>query len=150
MDRVAPNPLALEIVEASDFCTFNWNTRDGWPMGATVSFQWIDERIWFSMDAAEGRIKAIRRDPRVAVVWRTPSQTVTVKGRCRIEEGLERKRLVYRKIAENTSRMTGGKVDADEYAHVLESKGSIVLEVIPLKWIAYEGKDGTRSISPSA
>ncbi len=48
-------------------------------MGTTVAFQWIDEKLWFSMDRSEARVRAIRRDPRVSLVLRTGGQSVTVK-----------------------------------------------------------------------
>jgi len=146
--RVPPNPLSLEVLEAADLCTFNWNTLDGWPMGTTVAFQWIDGKFWFSMDKAEARIKAIRRDPRVAIVLRAPGKSVTVKGRCETTEDLEVKRLVYRTTAEKVARLSEGSFDADGYARHLEGKGSVVFEVIPEKWIAYDGRDGSVSTSP--
>ncbi len=147
-DRVPPNPLSREVLEAADLCTFNWNTRDGWPMGTTVAFQWIDEKFWFSMDKGEARIKAVRRDPRVALVLRGPGKSVTVKGRCEFTQDLEIRRLVYRMTAEKVARLSKGDFDADGYAKHLEGKGSVVFEVIPEKWIAYDGQDGSVSTSP--
>lgn len=147
-DRVPPNLLSREVLEAEELCTFNWNTRDGWPMGATVSFLWTDGGFWFSMDKSEARIKAIRRDPRVAIVLRGPGKSVTIKGRCAITEDLERKRRVYREFGEKVARLSEGRFDADAYARHLEGKGSIVFEVIPEKWIAYDGNDGSVSVSP--
>lgn len=147
-DRVPPNRKSQDVLEKADLCTFNWTTRDGWPMGTTVAFQWIDGRLWFSMDKSEARVKAVRRDPRVSVVLRTPDQSVTVKGRCAFADDLELKRLVYQATAENVARLTAGAFAADPYARYLEEKGSVVLEVIPEKWIAYDGRDGSVSTSP--
>ena len=140
-DRVAPDPTSRELLDEVDLCTFNWNTRDGWPMGATVAFLWIDQRLWFSMDASEARVKALRRDPRAACVWTDSGpRSVTVKGRVSFAEALEDRRLVYRAVAEKQARMTRGARDADAYARYLEEKGSIVMELIPEKWIAYDAR----------
>jgi hypothetical protein len=117
-------------------------------MGTTVAFQWIDEKIWFSMDRSEARVRAIRRDPRVSVVMRAPGKSMTLKGRCDFAEDLETRRVVYRATAEKVARLTDGTLAANDYAQHLEGKGSVVFEVIPEKWIAYDGGDGSVSTSP--
>ena len=147
-DRVPPNPISQGVLEQADLCTFNWNTRDGWPMGTTVAFQWIDEKLWFSMDKSEARVRAIQRDPRVSLVLRAPGQSVTVKGRCEFADDLEVKRVVYRATAEKVARLSEGTPVPDDYAQYLEGKGSVVFEVIPEKWIAFDGRDGSVSTSP--
>ncbi|MCP4905149.1 MAG: hypothetical protein GY910_09215 [bacterium] len=146
--RVPPNSLSRVVLETQDLCTFNWSTQEGWPMGTTVAFQWIDEKLWFSMDRSEARVRAIRRDPRVSLVLRTGGQSVTVKGRVAFSEDLEVKRLVYRTTGDKVARLTGGDSSGESYAQYLEGKGSVVLEVIPEKWIAYDGSDGSLSTSP--
>ena len=148
-DRVPPNQISRGVLETEDLCTFNWNTREGWPMGTTVAFLWIDEKFWFSMDKSELRVKAIRRDPRVSIVLRAPAKSVTVRGRCELADDLEVKRMVYRATAEKVVRLSNGALAADVYAQHLEEKGSVVLEVIPEKWIAYDGSDGSVSTSPT-
>jgi len=147
-DRVEPNPISRRLLVEQDLCTFNWSTRDGWPMGTTVSHQWIDGKLWFSMDKSEPRVKAMRRDSRVSVVLRSAGQSATVKGRCEFADDLETKRVVYRAAAEKVARHSEGKLTAEAYAEYLEGKGSVVLEVIPEKWIAYDGRDGSVSTSP--
>jgi hypothetical protein len=149
-DRIAPSAIALGVLARADLCTFNWNTRDGWPMGATVAPQWLDGKLWFSMDKAEARVHAIRRDPRVAVVLSAPGQSVTIKGRCEFSDDLEVKRRVYRATAETVARLSEGGPEPDAYARYLEGKGSVVFEVIPEKWIAFDGRDGTVTTSPPA
>ena len=109
-------------------------------MGTTVAFQWIEDRIWFSMDQAEARVRAIRRDPRVAIVMRGEGTSLTIKGRVSFTYEGEQKRRVYRLTAEKVARLTKGAIAADGYAKHLEDKGSVVLEVIPEKWIAYDGR----------
>lgn len=148
-DRVPPNEISRGVLEAADLCTFKWNTREGWPMGTTVAFQWINGKFWFSMDKSELRVKAIRRDPRVSLVLRAPAKSVTVKGRCEFADDQEVKRAVYRATAEKVAQLSSGALAADVYAQHLEDKGSVVFEVIPEKWIAYDGSDGSISTSPT-
>ena len=119
-------------------------------MGTTVAFQWIEDQIWFSMDKAEARVRAIRRDPRVAIVMRGPGTSLTIKGRASFTDEDEQKRLVYRRTSEKVALLTKGAIDADGYAKHLEDKGSVVFEVVPEKWIAYDGSDGSVSTAPAA
>ena len=49
-------------------CTFNWGTKDGWPVGVIMSFLWKNGRFWITAGAHRHRISAVRRDPRVSVV----------------------------------------------------------------------------------
>jgi hypothetical protein len=149
-DRIPPNAISLGVLARADLCTFNWNTRDGWPMGATVALQWLDGKLWFSMDKAEARVHAIRRDPRVAVVLSAPGQSVTIKGRCEFSDDLEVKRRVYRATAETVARLSEAGPAPAAYARYLEGKGSVVFEVIPEKWIAFDGRDGSVTTSPPA
>ena len=119
-------------------------------MGTTVAFQWIDDQIWFSMDQSEARVRSIRRDPRVAIVMRGPGTSLTIKGRVVFTDDLEQRRRVYRAAAEKVDLLTNGSIGAKAYAKHLEEKGSVVFEMLPEKWIAYDGSDGSVSTSPPA
>ena len=118
-DRVPPHRDARAILERADLCTFNWNTRDGWPMGATVAFQWIDEQFWFSMDKSEARVRAIRRDPRASIVLRGPGTSLTVKGRCAFSDDSEMVEI---------SDQHGNSITMDKNGIALKSAKDLVIE----------------------
>ena len=123
-------------------CVFNWATRDGWPMGVIMSCMWKDGRMWLTSGAQRHRISAIRRDPRCSVVVTStgtalgPGKTVTIKGRCVLHEDRETKDWFYPAFAAHLSPDTAG---AEVFRKRLDSPLRVILEVIPEKYITYDG-----------
>ena len=39
---------AEALLLAQKECTFNWCTRDNWPMGVIMSYIWRDGRMWLT------------------------------------------------------------------------------------------------------
>jgi hypothetical protein len=69
-------------------CTFIWNTREGWPVGATMGYLWQDGKIWVTCGGGRPRVRAVKRNDKVCVVIseQRPNNVdvaVTIKGRCR-------------------------------------------------------------------
>ena len=40
-----------ELLRSCAECTFNWATRDGWPVGVIMSYLWKDGRFWLTAGA---------------------------------------------------------------------------------------------------
>ena len=127
-------------------CTFNWGTRDGWPMGVIMSFLWKDGRFWITAGAHRHRISAVRRDPRVSVVVSgasapagsgAPGGAATAKGRCVIHEDRETKDWFYPEFAAKLNPTNPEAAAA--FVKTLDSPLRVVLEVIPEKWILFDG-----------
>ena len=127
-------------------CTFNWGTRDGWPMGVIMSFLWKDGRFWITAGAHRHRISAVRRDPRVSVVVSgasapagsgAPGGAATAKGRCVIHEDRETKDWFYPEFAAKLN--PANPEAAAAFVKTLDSPLRVVLEVIPEKWILFDG-----------
>ncbi|NKB97700.1 MAG: hypothetical protein GKR90_04250 [Pseudomonadales bacterium] len=123
-------------------CVFNWCTRDEWPMGVIMSYIWRKDRVWLTAGAHRHRISAIRRNPQVSVVITStgtelgPSKTITIKGRCIIHEQRETKDWFYPDFAR---ALRPNETEAQNFATFLDSPLRVVLEVIPEKWITYDG-----------
>ena len=126
-------------------CTFNWGTRDGWPVGVIMSFLWKDGRFWITAGAHRHRISAVRRDPRVSVVVSgasapagsgAPGGAATAKGRCIIHEDRETKDWFYPEFA---AKLTPDPEAAAAFVRTLDSPLRVVLEVVPEKWILFDG-----------
>ncbi|MCU1653937.1 MAG: hypothetical protein JWQ60_5086, partial [Pseudonocardia sp.] len=49
-------------------CTFCWTSADGHPIGITQAFVYTDGVFWMVSEASRARVRAVRRDPRSAVV----------------------------------------------------------------------------------
>ena len=126
-------------------CTFNWGTRDGWPVGVIMSFLWKDGRFWITAGAHRHRISAVRRDPRVSVVVSgasapagsgAPGGAATAKGRCIIHEDRETKDWFYPEFA---AKLNPDPEAAAAFVRMLDSPLRVVLEVVPEKWILFDG-----------
>jgi general stress protein 26 len=123
-------------------CVFNWSTRDGWPMGVIMSCMWAKGRMWLTSTVQRHRISAIRRDPRCSVVVTStgtdlgPGKTVTIKGRCTLHEDEETKSWFYPAFA---SHMNPDPVGAENFRKKLDSPLRVVLEIVPEKYITYDG-----------
>ncbi len=130
------------LLLAQKECVFNWCTKDNWPMGVIMSYIWRDGRIWLTAGAHRHRISAVRRNPQVSVVITStgtalgPSKTITIKGKCIIHEDRETKEWFYPDFA---LALRGEPDAAQRFAEFLDSPLRIVLEVVPQKWITYDG-----------
>ena len=132
-----------ELLSIGRECTFNWSTKDGWPMGVIMSYLWKDGRFWLTAGAHRHRISAIRRDPRVSIVVNSTgtamggAKTVTAKGRATVHEDRETKDWFYRDFARHLNPTD--EAAAKNFESFLDSPIRIVVEVVPEKWITYDG-----------
>jgi general stress protein 26 len=124
-------------------CSFNWTTRDGWPMGVIMSYLWHDGRVWLTAGAHRHRVSAVRRDPRVSIVVTSTGtalgagRSITLKGRCHVHEDRETKNWFYPAFARHLNRESERAAAA--FVQRLDSPLRVVLEVVPEKWITYDG-----------
>ena len=131
-----------ELLLSQRECVFNWCTRDEWPMGVIMSYIWRNGRIWLTAGRHRHRISAVRRNPQVSVVVTStgtamgPGKTVTIKGKCIIHEDRETKEWFYPDFAR---ALRGDTDEAKDFEEFLDSPLRIVLEVVPEKWITYDG-----------
>lgn len=131
-----------ELLSTHRECVFMWGTKDGWPVGVIMSYLWKDGRFWITLGAHRHRVSAVRRDPRVSVCVTSTGtalgagKTATAKGRCVIHEDRETKDWFYREFA---AHLNPDPAAAAAFAQMLDSPVRIVLEVVPEKWITYDG-----------
>ena len=120
-------------------CTFIWSTREGWPVGATMSYLWQHGRFWLISDPEQARVTAVRRDPRVSLVISTGPRTLTAKGRCRLLEDAETRGWAYAAFAARQARLAPDLIDAAAFEARIARLERAVLEVTPEQWITYDG-----------
>jgi general stress protein 26 len=131
-----------DLLRSHAECTFMWSTKDGWPVGVVMSYLWQDGRFWLTAGAHRHRIEAIRRDPRVSIVVTSTGtklgagKSITAKGRVVVHEDAETKSWFYPAFALHLMREQNA---ADGFAKFLDSPLRVVLEVVPEKWITYDG-----------
>ena len=132
-----------KLLSEHNECTFLWSTQDGWPIGVIMSYLWKDGRFWLTAGVHRHRISAVRRDDRVSVVVTSTGtklgggKSATAKGRCIIHEDRETKDWFYPAFSSHLYR--GNAEQAEEFCKFLDSPLRVVLEVIPEKWIVYDG-----------
>ncbi|MCC6383171.1 MAG: pyridoxamine 5'-phosphate oxidase family protein [Dehalococcoidia bacterium] len=130
-----------ELLTTASECSLNWSTSDGWPVGVIHSFVWKDGRAWITAGAHRHRIAAIRRNPKVSVVVssaaskRGPGQSLTLKGRAVVHEDRETKDWFYPALA--YKGLSGPA--AEDFVQRLNSPLRVIIEVIPEKWITFDG-----------
>jgi len=123
-------------------CVFNWSTKDGWPVGVVMSCLWREGRLWATAGAHRHRISAVRRDPRVSFVVTStgtklgPGRTVTAKARCIIHEDRDTKDWFYPAFS---SHLFPDPAQAEPFCKMLDSPLRVVLELVPEKFITYDG-----------
>ena len=131
-----------KLLSTHSECVFNWSNRDGHPIGVIMSYVWHEGRVWLTAGGHRHRISAVRRDPRVSVVITstgTPmgrGKSITIKGQCVVHEDRATKAWFYPTLAR---ALRGEGEVADKFAEFLASPLGVVLEVIPEKWITYDG-----------
>jgi general stress protein 26 len=119
-------------------------------MGVIMSCFWSKGRMWLTATAQRHRVSAVRRNPRVSVVITStgtaigPSKTVTIKGRCTVHEDRETKDWFYPAFA---SHLTGGGQAAKDFEKMLDSPLRTILEVVPEKFITYDGTKMFRHVA---
>jgi hypothetical protein len=133
-----------ELIARQNECTFNWATKDGWPMGVIMSYLERDGHFWLTSSGQRKRIPAVRRDGRVSIVISSsgtdlrPGKAVTYKGRCTVHEDPETKAWFYPAMAHRLRARWGPESEA-EFAMFLDSPRRVILEVAPVLRIGFDG-----------
>jgi general stress protein 26 len=114
-------------------CTFCWTNADGHPIGITQAFVYADGVFWMVSEASRARVRAVRRDPRSAVVVAATgrSKTMSFKGHTEV---LEDRATILRTLREIARRYDPDDEQA-QAAHVAaaDSPGRVVLRFVPEK-----------------
>jgi general stress protein 26 len=114
-------------------CTFCWTNADGHPVGITQAFVYADGVFWMVSEASRARVRAVRRDPRTAVVVAATgrSKTMSFKGHTEV---LEDRATILRTLREIARRYDPDDEQA-QAAHVAaaDSPGRVVLRFVPEK-----------------
>lgn len=130
-----------ELLLSRTECVFMWATKDGWPVGVVMSYLWQDGRFWLTLGAHRHRAAAVRRDPRVSVCVSNGGssgggRTATAKARVIIHEDRATKDWFYPRFA---ARLRPDPQQAQQFHQQLDTPLRVVLEVVPEKWITYDG-----------
>jgi hypothetical protein len=132
------------VLRSQTECTFVWSTKDGWPMGVIMSFVHRDGRFWLTASSHRGRVSAVRREPRVAIVVSSagsaiePGRSVTYRGICRVHDDDETKRWFYPALG--LRRFPDDDAYREQFVEKLDSPRRVVLEVTPGERIGFDAE----------
>jgi nitroimidazol reductase NimA-like FMN-containing flavoprotein (pyridoxamine 5'-phosphate oxidase superfamily) len=134
----------LALVEAQNECTFMWSTKEGWPVGVVMSYVYHDDCFWLSVSSLRVRVKAVLRDPRVALSITSKGSTIksslslTYKGRCEVLDDSDTIDWFLPALA---SRLRPGRPkEHAEFVRLNNTANRRVLKVTPEKTIGFDGR----------
>ena len=145
-EKVSVYPLEAadqeDLLSRNAECSFIWSTQDGHPLGVIMSYLWHDGRFWLTAGSHRHRISAVRRDPRVSIVVTSTGtklgvgKSITAKGHCILHDDDETRKWFYPAFAKHLHKE---EKMAKWFEEFLDSPLRVVLEVVPEKWITYDG-----------
>ena len=132
-----------ELIASQTECTFIWANKQGWPVGVIMSYVWRDDAFWLSVSSLRVRVKAVQRDPRVAVCVTsrgtpiTASRTVTYKGLAEVHDDAATIGWFLPALAE---RLRPGDPEAQRFfVELNDTPNRRVIKVTPTERIGYDG-----------
>lgn len=131
------------LLEVQNECNFMWTNREGWPVGVIMSFVHHDGRFWLSVSSLRVRVKAVQRDPRVAISITskgTPikaSWALTYKGLCEVHD--DRATIDWFLPALARRLRVGDEAAQAEFVRLNDTPNRRVLEVTPTQRIGFDG-----------
>jgi hypothetical protein len=143
----------LELVHAQTECCFMWASKDGWPLGVIVNFIYRSGRFWLTATESRPRVKAVRRDPRVAIAITSKGSSVlhrqSLTYKCRATVHDDSQTLEWF-IPEFAAAMRPGEPEkAAAFAEFLDSPGRVVFELAPEVRIGFDSSKMWKA-APSA
>lgn len=126
-------------------CAVNWTTSDGWPIGVMHIYVWHDGRFWVTCMPERKRVPALRARPQSSVIVAFPDeQTVTAKTLATVHEhGSEHHGWFYRELARKVlpGQPESVRIQGEAaWIERLDSPGRVVIELVPQKWISFDGR----------
>lgn len=145
LTSVAMRPdTEAELLRTQTECTIMWPTRDGHPIGVIMSYVWSEGSFWLTSAENRARVKAWRRDPRVAVALTStgsalaPGKGITYKGIVVLHDDEARKQWYYKALAD--IRYGDDPEYHAQYIKSLDTPGRVIIEVKPeVSLASYDG-----------
>lgn len=138
--------LVRRLLTEQNECTLSWLTREGRPASTIVSFVLLDEMIAMTALEHAARVKAIRRNPNVAVVVSgsgSPvghSRCVSIQGECEVRNDQATRDRFFPLFS--AAVLPNSRKGAAMMATGMNTPENLVLLVQPRKLIPYDAQAG--------
>lgn len=133
-----------ELLEEQNECTFMWSNKEGWPVGVIMSYIFYDGCFWLSVSTDRVRVKAVERDPRVAIsITSTGSRikhslALTYKGTCEVLKDRETIEWFFPLLAKRLR--WGDEVEQKEFVRLNDTPERRVMKVTPTQRIGFDAR----------
>lgn len=122
-----------------------WTTRELWPVGVMHIYLWRQGRFWVTCTARRKRVSALRARPRSCVVVPfSDERTVTARTLATVHgPGNDHARWFYPALAREVlaeQPEAVRKEGLEGFVARLESDDRVVIELVPQKWITFDGR----------
>jgi len=133
------------LLERHRECAIVWSTRDGWPVGVMHLYLWHAGRFWVTCTARRKRVAALRARPQSCVIVPFPDErTLTARTLATVHATpTEHARWFYPALARQVLAEQPESVrreGVDGFVARLESDDRVILELVPQKWISFDGR----------
>ncbi len=132
-----------QLLRTQNECTFIWSTNAGDGIGTVMSYLWHDNSLWLTTNDSRPRVGAVRARPRACVVVSSTgtamgiSRCISIKGECVIHPMQVVKDWFLPEYCCHV--LPNNPRGAEKMAAMLDAPGQVVLQVIPEKFICYDG-----------
>ncbi|MBY0398986.1 hypothetical protein K2X89_01740 [Myxococcota bacterium] len=126
-------------------CAVVWSTRDGWPVGVMHLYLWHEGRFWVTCTARRKRVAALRARPESCVIVAfSEERTLTARTLAIVHATpSEHARWFYPALARQVLAEQPESVrreGVEGFVARLESDDRVILELVPHKWISFDGR----------
>lgn len=142
------------LLQLQSECSVLWSTKDGWPVGVMHRFVFHDGRFWVTCASQRKRVPALKKRNKSAVIVSSegtalgPDQTMTVKCLATVhEDNAEVKGWFYHALAMKLHQGDPQRVAVFE--QFLDTPARVIIELVPRKWITYDGTKVAAHVSGS-
>ena len=133
------------LLAAHRECAVVWSTREGWPVGVMHLYLWREGRFWVTCTAKRKRVEALRARPRSSVIVAFSGERAVTARTLAIVHATPTPHadwfypaLAEQVLAEQPEAVRREGVDG--FVARLESDDRVLIELVPQKWISFDGR----------
>lgn len=137
--------LVEQLLLQQNECSLSWIRADDSPAATVVSFVWANQSLWMTALAGSGRVRALERRPRAAVVVSGKGTTlgvsrcVSMQGRCVVRREQEIREWFFPAFA--SAVLPDSQKGAQMMASMMSGAENLVLQFLPERYIPYDSHD---------
>ena len=134
-----------QLLRQQNECALSWVKRDGSPAVTIVSYVWSGQSLWMTALAGSGRVAALQREPRAALVVTGKgvpsgaSRCVSMQGRVAIREEAAVRDWFFPAFARAV--LPDSPKGAAMMAGMMRGPENLVLQFVPDRCIPWDSHD---------